>query len=106
MTILCIATYFKGGPFLEEAKRCGATVILLTADALSNAAWPRGAIDEIQTVARDAGDVAVKRAVDAIARRHRIDRIAALDDFDVEVAAIIREHLRAEGMGPPTPPRV
>src|SRR4051794_21019543 len=105
MTILCIATYFKGGPFLEEAKRCGATVILLTADALSNAAWPRGAIDEIQTVARDAGDVAVKRAVDAIARRHCIDRIAALDDFDVEVAAMLREHLQVAGMGRTTASR-
>src|SRR3954470_19738634 len=99
MTILCIATYFKGEPFLEEAKRGGATVILLTSDALATAGWPRAAIDEIHTIARDAGDAGIKRAVDAIARHHRIDRIAALDDFDVEMAAMLREHLQVAGMG-------
>ena len=30
-------------------------------------------------------DADIRRRVDAIARRHRIDRIAALDDFDVEM---------------------
>ena len=105
MTILCIATYFKGEPFLEEAKRGGATVILLTSDALANAGWPRAAIDEIHTIARDAGDAGIKRAVDAIARRHRIDRIAALDDFDVEMAAMLREHLQVAGMGRTTASR-
>jgi biotin carboxylase len=39
------------------------------------------------------------RAVDSIARRHPIDRIAALDDFDVEMAAMLREHLQLPGIG-------
>src|SRR5262245_50846561 len=99
MTILCIATYFKGDPFLREARRQGATVLLLTVDSLAGAAWPRDSIDEIHTIARDAGDAAVKRRVDEIARRRRIDRIAALDDFDVELAAMLREHLQVSGIG-------
>ncbi|QUV80467.1 ATP-grasp domain-containing protein [Chloracidobacterium thermophilum] len=33
---------------------------------------------------------------------HRIDRIVALDDFDVETAAALREHLRIPGMGETT----
>jgi biotin carboxylase len=99
MTILCIATYFKGEPFLRECKSRGATVILLTVESLAGAAWPRDAIDEVQTIARDAGDAGVRRAVDAVARRHRIDRIAALDDFDVEMAAMLREHLQIPGIG-------
>ena len=37
-----------------------------------------------------------------VARRHRIDRIVALDDFDVETAALLREHLRVPGMGETT----
>src|SRR5215510_4643387 len=78
MTILCIATYFKGDPFLREARRQGATVLLLTADSLANAEWPRDSIAEIHTIARDADEAGVKRRVDEIARRHRIDRIAAL----------------------------
>jgi biotin carboxylase len=105
MTIFCIATYFKGEPFLRECKRRGATVILLTADTLADAAWPRDAIDEIQTIARDAGDAGITRAVDAVARRHRIERITALDDFDVELAAMLREHLQIAGMGRTTASR-
>jgi biotin carboxylase len=106
MTILCIATYFKGDPFLREAKRQGATVLLLTADSLANADWPRDSIDEIHTIARDADDAGIRRRVDAIARRHRIERITALDDFDVEMAAMLREHLQVAGIGRTTASRV
>jgi biotin carboxylase len=105
MTILCIATYFKGDPFLRECKAQGCTVILLTNDKLIGAEWPRDAIDEIHSVPREASDDAVRRHVDKIARRHRIDRIAALDDFDVELAAMLREHLRVPGMGRTTASR-
>jgi biotin carboxylase len=99
MTILCIATYFKGDAFLRECKAQGCIVILLTNDKLIGAEWPRESIDEIHSVPRDASDAVIRRHVDKIARRHRIDRIAALDDFDVELAAMLREHLRVPGMG-------
>src|SRR5437660_9922111 len=77
VTMLCVATYLKGEAFLQECRRQGATVLLLTNDKLADAAWPREAIDEIHTVPRDASDARVKAAVDGIARRHRVDRIAA-----------------------------
>lgn len=105
VTILCVATYFKGDAFLCECRRQGCTVILLTAESLADAAWPREAIDELHTIPRDADAPRVRRAVDAIARRHSIDRIAALDDFDVETAAMLREHLQIPGMGPTTASR-
>jgi biotin carboxylase len=105
MTILCIATYFKGDPFLRECKAQGATVLLLTTDTLAGAEWPRESIDEIHSVPREASDDAVRRHVEKIARRHVIDRIAALDDFDVELAAMLREHLRVPGMGRTTASR-
>src|SRR5205085_5886295 len=105
MTILCIATYFKGEPFLRECKALGCTVLLLTTDKLIGAEWPRESIDEIHSVPRDASDEAIRRHVDKIARRHTIDRIAALDDFDVEIAAMLREHLRVPGMGRTTASR-
>src|SRR5436190_15687823 len=105
LTILCIATYFKGEPFLRECRRQGCRVLLLTSDALVNAAWPREAIDEVFSIARDASDAEVRRRVDAIARTHPIERIAALDDFDVELAAMLREHLQAPGMGRTTASR-
>ena len=42
------------------------------------------------------------KGVSHVARTHRIDRIVALDDFDVEMAALLREHLRVPGMGETT----
>jgi biotin carboxylase len=105
LTILCIATYFKGDAFLRECRRQGCFVVLLTSEKLADAAWPREAIDEVHTVPRDAADADVRRRVDAIARHHRMDRIAALDDFDVEMAAMLREHLQVPGMGRTTASR-
>jgi biotin carboxylase len=99
LTILCVATYFKGEAFLQEAKRQGGRVLLMTNEKLADAAWPRDAIDEVHTIARHASDADIRRTVDAIARRQRIDRITALDDFDVEMAAMLREHLQVTGMG-------
>ena len=98
VTILCIATYFKGDAFLRECRARGCTVVLLTSDSLAGAEWPREAIDEIHTIPRDASDADIRRRVDAIARRRVIDRIAALDDFDVEMAAMLREHLQIAGL--------
>jgi hypothetical protein len=105
LTILCIATYFKGDAFLRECKAQGCTVLLLTTDKLAGAEWPPEAIDEIHSVPRDASDEAIRRHVDKLARRHRIDRIAALDDFDVGLGAMLREHLRIAGMGRTTAAR-
>jgi biotin carboxylase len=105
MTILCVATYFKGEPFLRECRRLGCTVVLLTVDTLAGAEWPRDAIDGVHTITRDASDRAIKKAVDAIARAHPIDAIVALDDFDVEMAAMLREHLQVPGIGRTTASR-
>src|SRR5262249_12158036 len=104
-TILCIATYHKGDAFLQECRRQGCVVLLLTADSLVDADWPRDAIDEIHSVPREATTLDVLRRVDAIARSRRIDRVAALDDFDVETAAAVREHLQLAGMGRTTASR-
>jgi biotin carboxylase len=98
-TILCIATYLKGEAFLQECHRLGATVLLLTADSLADAAWPHHAIAELHTMPRSATDAEIGRRVGWIARRHRIDRITALDDFDVETAGMLRDFLQVPGFG-------
>jgi biotin carboxylase len=99
LTILCIATYFKGEAFLRECRRQGCRVVLLTSDSLAGAAWPREAIDDLHTIPRDTSDADIRRRVDAIALQQPIDRIAALDDFDVEMGAMLREHLQVPGIG-------
>jgi hypothetical protein len=47
ITFLCIASYFKGAEFMQECKRQGSRVILLTKEKLLDANWPRDSIDEI-----------------------------------------------------------
>ena len=106
MTILCLASYEKGFDFLREAKRQGARVVLLTSESLQHTAhWPMEAIDEIFYMPdRDhAWDrTQLINAVSYLARTRVFDRIVPLDDFDVEVAAMLREHLRVPGMGETT----
>jgi biotin carboxylase len=99
VTILCVATYLKGEAFIRECHRLGAVVLLLTDEGLANAEWPREAIAEIHTIPRTASEADIRRVVGSIARRLRIDRVAALDDFDVEMGAMLREFLQVEGFG-------
>jgi biotin carboxylase len=44
----------------------------------------------------------LRNAVAYLARTRVFDRVVPLDDFDVELAAMIREHLRTPGMGETT----
>ncbi|HXE79150.1 MAG TPA: hypothetical protein VNK41_00225 [Vicinamibacterales bacterium] len=102
LTILCLATYLKGEDFIRECRRRGCRVLLLTVDKLADADWPRDSIDRMLIVPRDATEQQVLRTVERAARSERIDRIAALDDFDVETGAMLREALRVPGMGATT----
>jgi len=106
MTILCLASYMKGHDFLRTAKRLGCRVLLLTSESLRDEAsqgWPpRDGIDEVFYTQDDHkawNREWVLNQVSWIARTHHIDRIVGLDDFDVETAAYLREHLRIPGIG-------
>lgn len=104
-TILCLASFEKGQAFLREAKRQGWTVYLLTSKSLQGAPWPRESLDDIFYIPDQDKEWKLDDAilgVSFLARRHRIDRIVALDDYDVETAAALREHLRVPGMGDTT----
>jgi biotin carboxylase len=100
-TFLCLASYFKGGAFIEECKRLGCRTILITSQDLEHEAWPREAIDEffVMPFVNLFKQPDITYAVSYLARTRKIDRLIALDDFDVETAADLREHLRIPGMG-------
>jgi biotin carboxylase len=98
-TVLCIATYKKGDDFLEECHRLGSRVLLLTDVKLKDAEWPRRSIDAFFYVQRDMPDEDVRKGAAYMARTEQLDRIVALDDFDVETAAMLREYLHVPGMG-------
>jgi biotin carboxylase len=102
LTLLCIATFEKGHEFLRECHRKGHHVLLLTADKLRDAEWPREAIEEFFFIPRDIARDDLLKGVSHIARTRQVDRIVPLDDFDVETAALVREHLRIPGMGETT----
>ena len=102
LTLLCIATYKKGDEFLRECRRQGCRVLLVTEEKLSDADWPRDAIDAFYYVRRGMPASDIRKGVSFLARTERLDRIVALDDFDVEMAAMLREYLHVQGMGETT----
>jgi biotin carboxylase len=102
ITMLCVAGFKKGDEFIREAKRQGCHVILLTVEKLLEREWPREAIDEIFALPEFTNTQDVINAVSYLARERRLDRIVPLDDYDVELAALLREHLRVPGMGDTT----
>jgi biotin carboxylase len=99
ITILCVTSYEKGQEFLRTCKSLGCTVLLLTIEKLRNANWPREAIDEMFFMPPELPVQDMIHAVSYAARTRHIDRIVALDEFDMEHVAAIREHLRLPGMG-------
>ncbi|MDT3695213.1 MAG: ATP-grasp domain-containing protein [Ignavibacterium sp.] len=105
ITVLAVSSYEKGHDFMREAKAQGCRVILLTSKSLEDANWPRESIDEIFYIVdknKEWNMQDVIYGVSYLARTENIDRIVALDDFDVERAASLREHLRVGGMGDTT----
>src|SRR5438874_1640222 len=101
-TILCITSYEKGQDFICECKQQGYHVILLIPPALEQANWPRESIDEVFHMPDLSIVEDVINGVSYLARTRIIDRVVALDDYDVPTAAALREHLRVPGMGDTT----
>ncbi len=99
LTLLCITTYEKGQDFMRECKRQGCHVLLLTAEKLRDADWPRESLDDTFYLPAELPLADIVQAVTHLARTHKLDRIVALDEFDMETAATLREHLRVPGMG-------
>ncbi len=105
LTVLCLASYEKGAEFLRECKRQHCRVILLTSESIKDADWPRESIDEIFLIPDENKKwnlEAVIKGVSFLARKEMIYRIVPLDDFDLETAAALREHLRVPGIGETT----
>jgi hypothetical protein len=102
LTILCLASYEKGAEFLRECKRQNCRVLLLTSKSIGADPWPKESIDELflmHDVNKHWELDHVIKSVSYLARRETIDIITALDYFDLETAATLREHLRVPGMG-------
>src|SRR5437660_10020733 len=77
----------------------GGRVLLLTFENLRHADWTFDAIDEVSTMPEELPLQSLIYAVSYTARSQPIDRIVALDEFDMENVSALREHLRIPGMG-------
>jgi hypothetical protein len=97
-TIVCLASYFKGVEFLRECKRRDCRVILVTKEKVLQEDWPRECLDDIIALPNDAGPELYIYVVSQLGRPQQIDRLVALEEFDVITAGLIREHLCIDGM--------
>ncbi len=104
-TFVCISNYFKGSDFLINLKKLGNKVYLVTSEKLRDKSWPVEYIDEIFFMEGQDVDWNLEHlllGVSNLMKNNKVDAIVALDDFDVEKAAYLRENLRIDGMGQTT----
>jgi biotin carboxylase len=96
--ILCISSYEKGQDFIRQCAEMGVRPTLLTVDKLRHADWPRDVLEDVALMPDHLTREQILNTVNWMARGRRFHRVAALDEFDQETAAAIREHWRLPGM--------
>ncbi|MDQ1161930.1 biotin carboxylase [Chryseobacterium sp. SORGH_AS 447] len=105
-TIVCISCYYKGYDFMDEMKKLGNKVILVTSENLKEKDWPWHAIDEVFYMPEIKPSVwnldHLVQGFSYLMQTRKIHAVIALDDYDVEKAALIRETFRIPGMGQTT----
>src|SRR2546423_7261614 len=102
LNVICFATFFKGNDFMRECKAAGCNVILVTKEKMLPEDWSRDVIDEVFALPNDAPVELFLDLVSHIARTRKPDYIVALEEFDVVIAALAREHLCLSGMSSST----
>src|SRR5712692_7872605 len=102
LNVICFATFFKGGDFMRQCKAEGCNVILVTKEKMLHEDWPRHVLDELFALPNDAPVELFLDLVSHIAKTTKPDRIVALEEFDVVIAALAREHLCLPGMSSST----
>lgn len=105
-TIVCISCYYKGYDFMDEMKKLGNKVVLVTSENLKEKNWPWHAIDEVFYMPEIKPSVwnldHLIQGFSHLMQTRKVHAVIALDDYDVEKAALIRETFRIPGMGQTT----
>ena len=105
-TIVCISCYYKGYDFMDEMKKLGNKIILIASESTREKNWPWHAIDEVYYMTEVEPSVwnleHLVQGFSHLMKSTNIDAVSALDDYDVEKAALIREAFRIPGMGQTT----
>src|SRR6201998_1602422 len=96
---LCIASYEKGQDFMRQCAEMGVKLTLLTVEKLRDAPWPREILEDVHLMPNEYSLLDLMKTVCWMCRGRQFDRVIALDEFDLDAAAKIREHTRIPGMG-------
>ena len=103
---LCISCEFKGDDFIREVANLGHRIYLITSEDKRDEPWPYDLITESfympEKDPRKWNLDDMKLGVAHLMREAKIDRVIALDDYDVHKAANLREEFRMPGMGETT----
>jgi biotin carboxylase len=102
LNILVLSGIFKGERFMRQCRRRGCNVHLLTTDKHLRDPWPLEVLAGVYAQPTRSPLEHTIHTVSYLARTTRFDRIVPMDDYDVETAAALREHLRVPGMGDTT----
>jgi biotin carboxylase len=94
-----MAAGHTGDRFLEELANLGCQAVLLTVDEQRDAGWPKDAVRELHSMPANMTMQQITNTVAYLARSRKFARFIALDNFNVEIAATLREHLRIPGRG-------
>lgn len=91
---------------MDEMKKLGNKIILVTSESLTEKNWPWHAIDEVFYMTEVSPSVwnldHLVQGFTYLMKTRKVDAVIALDDYDVEKAALIRETFRIPGMGQTT----
>lgn len=98
ITVLCISSAVKGQRLIQELKRQGCRVFLLTEERWRGDEWPYDALDGVHYMHSMANRQHVINAASYMARGLKFDLIIPLDEYEVETAGILREHFQMPGM--------
>lgn len=96
---LCISSYEKGQDFMRQCAEMGVKPSLLTVEKLRDAPWPREILENVHLMPDTYSVDDLMKTVCWMSRGIHFDRVIALDEFDLDAAAKIREHTRIPGMG-------
>ncbi len=98
ITVLFLSSAVKGQRCIEAFKSAGCNTFLLTEERWRDDAWPYDALDGVHYMHSLNNRQHVINAVAWMNRGLRIDLIMPLDEYEIETAAVVREHLQMPGM--------
>jgi biotin carboxylase len=98
LTVLCLASFYKGARFLEELSRQGCHIVLVTAQEVYNEPWP-ACVNERFCLPKVDQFEEVRKAVGYLSRSREFAAILPIDEYVMDICAQLREHFRIPGMG-------